>query len=141
MSMGWELMDDMNQTSFPPYLDWDRIIHNSISYLKPICCVGLRSGCGASALITDTVRSGGGADTMHPVDYQCWIRLLEKLPRLSITLLPRSKENSKDVHWWGSVVISPIHCPALRSSGTSKLSALGLGTTTKLERLSTILIC
>ena len=62
-------MDDMNQTSSPPCLDWDRIIHNSISYLKPICCVGLRSGCGASALITDTVRSGGGADTMHPVEY------------------------------------------------------------------------
>ncbi len=85
----------------------------------------------------------------HRVDWKnpssrvkpCWIRFLEKLPRLSIPLLSRSKANSRDVHWWGSVAISPIHCPALRSSGTSKLSALGPGTTTKLERLSTILIC
>ena len=58
MSMDEELMDDMVQTSsLPPCLDWDRIIHNSISYLNLIYCVGFRSGCGASAPTADTVRS------------------------------------------------------------------------------------
>ena len=41
----------------PPCLNWDRIIHNSISYLNLIYCVGFRSGCGASTPTVDTVRS------------------------------------------------------------------------------------
>ena len=57
MSMDVELVDDMVQTSFPPCLDWDRINHNSISYLNLIYCIGFRSGCGASAPTADTVRS------------------------------------------------------------------------------------
>ena len=46
MSMDEELMDDMVQTSFPHCLDWDRIIHNYISYLNQIYWVGSDPGAG-----------------------------------------------------------------------------------------------
>ena len=62
-------MDDMIQTSSPPRLDWDRIIHNHISYLIQSIVLVSDPGAGLRPPPPIPYGFGGGADTMHPVDY------------------------------------------------------------------------
>ena len=51
-------MDDMVQTSSPPCLDWDRIIHNYISYLNQIYWVGSDPGAGLRLRPTSPIPYG-----------------------------------------------------------------------------------